>query len=245
MDLPDSLTRRRAVVTGVGSVVAGSGIVYGASTLESDQTVSRTAPVHVSSETTGLGVDLQGHAIMGSLDAPVDMYYWSDYQCPFCRRFERNAFPKLIENHVRSGTVRVVFIEFPYLGSSSMTAAVLDRCVWRQVRNSSPQAYWRWHSTLFEKQERGNSEWISKENLFDIASNIDGIDASAVESCVSQHRPDIKQSIARDVDQASQFGIQATPAFVLYNRDTDAAGKIIGAQPYERFDEAITRVQNT
>jgi predicted DsbA family dithiol-disulfide isomerase len=46
------------------------------------------------------------------------------------------------------------------------------------------------------------------------------------------------------VERASRFGIRGTPAFVLYNREADVAGKITGAQPFDRFDEAITRVQN-
>ena len=101
MDLPDGVTSRRAMLGGIGTVRAGSGIVYGASTLESDQQATAAqAPLHASSETTGFGIDLQGHPIMGSSEAAVDMYYWSDYQCPFCRRFERNAFQKLRENQI-------------------------------------------------------------------------------------------------------------------------------------------------
>ncbi|EFW92371.1 DSBA oxidoreductase [Haladaptatus paucihalophilus DX253] len=181
---------------------------------------------------------------MGDLDAPIDMYYWCDYQCPFCRRFEQNAFPKLIRNHVQSRTVRVVFIELPYLGEASMTAAVMDRCVWRQVRGDTPQAYWRWHSTLFDKQGSENSEWASKENLLEITKTVDGVDASAVDTCVRTYRNAIEAPINEDIDQASQFGIRRTPAFILYHRDADTAGKPVGAQPYDRFNEAITRVQN-
>lgn len=244
MDLPDSLTRRRVIFGGGGAVVTGGGIIYGGSLLQPNQSTSVTAPFHASSNTTGLGIDLQGHPIMGSLDAPIDMYYWSDYQCPFCRRFEQNAFPKLVENYVQSGTVRVIFIEFPYLSDASMTAAVMDRCVWRTVRDDTPRAYWRWHSALFDEQGGKNSGWASKENLLEITSDVEGVDASAVESCMNTHRNDIVAGINAEMDQATQFGIQGTPAFMLYNRDEDVRQKLVGAQPYDRFEEAITRVQN-
>jgi protein-disulfide isomerase len=244
MDLPDSITRRRAILGGIGTVVAGGGVVYGASALGSSQAAPVAAPFHASSDTTGFGIDLQGHPVMGSLDAPLDVYYWSDYQCPFCRRFERNALQELVENHVRAGTVRVVFIEFPYLSDASMTAAVMDRCVWRQVRDTTPQAYWRWHSTLFDEQGAKNSGWASEANLLDITDDVDGVSPSAVESCLDEHRRDIERSITEDVNTAAKFGVRGTPAFVLYNREEDVAGKLVGAQPYDRFDEAITRVQN-
>ncbi|MBX0297615.1 thioredoxin domain-containing protein [Halomicroarcula sp. F27] len=181
---------------------------------------------------------------MGALDAPVDIYYWTDYQCPFCRQFEQNAFPKIIRNYVQAGTVRVVFLEYPYIGEASMTAAVMDRCVWRQVRNDSPKAYWRWHSTLFDKQGSENEGWASKANLLDITRDVDGVDASAVESCLNESRSDIETRINEEMNQAVRLGIRGTPVFILYNRDADAAGKLVGAQPYSRFDAAITRAKN-
>jgi protein-disulfide isomerase len=238
------MTRRKALFAGVGTLLTGGGIVYGASTLDSAEQTADAPPVHASDETTGFGLDLAGHPIMGPLDAPVDLYYWSDYQCPFCRRFERNALPKLIENQVRPGRLRVVFVEYPYLGAGSMTAAVMDRCVWRTVREDAPRAYWRWHSAVFDEQASENSDWASKANLLDVTRRVDGVDASAVESCVAENRADIEASIQADVEQASGFGVDGTPSFVLYNRSADAAGKLVGAQPYERFEGAIERVQN-
>lgn len=243
MDTPDSLTRRRALLGGVGVVLAGSGIVYGASTLESDSGPSVTADFDASSETTGFEIDLPGHPIMGSPDAPVDMYYWSDYQCPFCRRFERDTFPEIIRKHVHSGTVRTVFIEFPYMGANSRTAAVMDRCVWRQVRAEEPKAWWRWHTAVFDAQQRGQSSWASKENLLSITADVEDVDASTVEACLTEHRSDIEASIDADIEQASSFGIRGTPAFILYNRDSDVAGRLVGAQPYDRFAEAIKRIR--
>ena len=244
MDLPESPTTRRALLAGVGTVGAGGGIVYGASQRETESADLPEAAFHRSSNTTDAGVDLRGHPVAGSMDAPVDVYYWSDYQCPFCRRFERNTLPKLVETHVQSGTVRLVFVQYPYLGKSSMTAAVVDRCVWRQVRAERPRAYWRWHATLFDEQGSENSGWASRDNLLDVTRGVEGVDANAVDDCMRERRSEIESSIREDVERASRFDIRGTPAFVLYNREEDVAGKITGAQPFDRFDEAITRVQN-
>ncbi|WP_435345825.1 DsbA family protein [Haloarchaeobius sp. HRN-SO-5] len=245
MELPDSLTTRRALLGSVGATLAGTGVVYGASRLDPSGPSSMTpAPMHSSSETTGLGVALQGHPVMGSMDAPLDIYYWSDYQCPFCQRFERDTLPSLVDDYVRPGDVRLVFIEYPYLGQRSWTAAVMDRCVWRQVREDDARAYWRWHSAVFAEQDSGTSEWASKANLLEVTRGVEGVDAAAVEDCLATHRSDVEAAIEDDVAQARRFGIRGTPAFVVYNRDADAAGKLVGAQPYERFEEAIRRVQN-
>lgn len=279
MDIPDTLTTRRALLGGVGTVLAGGGVVYAAPHLESessDATVPRTPAsagnsgsagasstdgtngsngndahasldtgVHYSTETGAFDIDLAGHPILGSMDAPVDIYYWTDYQCPFCKRFEHGAFPKLVENHVREGTVRMVYIQFPYLSEGSMTAAVMDRCVWRAVRESAPDRYRRWHGAVFDAQGEKGSGWASTENLLELTRGVEGIDAAAVEARLNEQRSDIEASIEADRTYAAQeLGIGGTPAFVLYNRENGEAGKVTGAQPYERFDEAITRVKN-
>lgn len=256
MDLPDSLTTRRAVLGGVGTLLAGGGVVYAAPRLGESTPPGRPASAaadtpggtatgfHSSSATTGFGIDLAGNPVVGAVDAPVDIYYWSDYECPFCRRFERGAFPKIVENHVRTGTVRLVFIQFPYLSSDSMTAAVMDRCVWRQVRDAAPGRYLRWHSAVFEAQGEKGSGWASKESLLAVTRRVEGVDASAIDERMRADRSDIETAIETDIRRAREVGIDGTPAFVLYNRAADRAGKLVGAQPYDRFDAAITKVEN-
>lgn len=242
--MPDTPITRRTALGGLAATVAGGGVVYGASRLDSESSSSLAPRFHRSSATTNLGIDLQGHPIMGSPDATVDLYYWTDYQCPFCKRFEENALPKLVENDVETGTVRIVFIEYPYLGEVSMTAAMVDRCVWRQVRDDSPRLYWPWHRAVFERQGSENSGWESQKDLLEIASDVDGVDATAVETCLRQRGGDIESAIERDLDRAPEFGVSGTPSFLLYNRETNSAGRMGGAQPYERFDEAISKIQN-
>jgi len=99
MNQPDSVSTRRAALASIGTFAVGGGVVYAGSRLSSEST-AQSAPAstpaspssdgvsfHRSSETTGFGIDLSGHPIVGAMDAPLDMYYWSDYQCPFCQRF--------------------------------------------------------------------------------------------------------------------------------------------------------------
>nr|WP_305794440.1 thioredoxin family protein [Halomarina rubra] len=181
---------------------------------------------------------------MGDLDAPIDIYYWSDFQCPFCHRFEQETLPELISNDVEAGRVRIVFIEHPYLGSASMTAAVADRCVWRQIREDSPETYWPWHASVFEAQGDTNSGWASKSNLLDIAADVDGVDGRAVEECMADNREPIESSIEEDLEQAGGFGVRGTPSFVLYHRPSETAGKMVGAQPYEQFETALSKLES-
>ncbi|MFB6190238.1 MAG: thioredoxin domain-containing protein [Candidatus Nanohaloarchaea archaeon] len=98
---------------------------------------------------------------IGSKSAPVTMVYWFDYQCPFCGRFEKQTLPRLKENYVKQGELRIVFKDFPFLGKDSRTAALASGAVW----NKYPEKWPEWHATVFDNQGRENSGWASREKL--------------------------------------------------------------------------------
>jgi protein-disulfide isomerase len=200
--------------------------------------------LYASDEKTGYGIDLADNPLMGSADASLDVYYWTDYQCPFCARFEEETLPKLVENYVRPGVLRMVVMENPYFGEASRIAARMSKCVWRQVKGETPDAYRRWHSSVFDEQGKKNSGWAKKDNLLDITTGVEGVDAEAVETCLDENEKSLQSSIDADVQAASQSGIRGTPAFVFYNPATKKSGKVVGAQPYTLFEKAIKRMKN-
>ena len=108
------------------------------------------------------GFETDGEQTWGADDAAVTILYWTDYQCPFCEEFDREVLPRLRENYVASGEVRIVMKDFAFLGDDSRTAALASRCVWT---NYDQQTWTRWHSTVFENQGSENSGWASEENL--------------------------------------------------------------------------------
>lgn len=197
---------------------------------------------YASTGTTTTGIDLAGNPILGAPDAPVDMYYWSDFQCPFCHRFEQNTAPKLLENEVAGGTLRVVFLELPNVGSDSTTAALVAKCVWRQVKDTRPDAYYRWHAAVYDNQGEPDSGWATRERLLALTESVDGVDADAVDACLTDHRAAVEASVEADVDQAGKHGVSVTPGFVLADRESGETRTLTGAQPYARFQSEIRAI---
>ncbi|WP_162316453.1 DsbA family protein [Haloarcula limicola] len=195
--------------------------------------------LHAASGTTGFDVDLAGNPIVGSPDAALDLYYWSDYLCPFCKKFEERTFPKLVRTHVAEGRIRVVLLQFPNIGENSMTASVMSRCVWRQVREDSPDTFWNWHSTVFDEQGFTQGDWSNRSNLLELTESVEGVDASAVDSCLSENRETLVSAVEAERQRGKRAGLDGTPSFVLYDPDSDTAADLQGAQPYSRFDSKI------
>src|SRR6056297_274752 len=233
---------RRALVTGLVGVLGGG--AYFLTQSGDTATQEQVSSFHSSDETSALGVDLAGKPIMGSPEAPIQMYYWTDFQCPFCGKFERETLPDLVREYVDPGTVRIVFISLPYFGGDSMTAAVAGKCVWEQVRDAEPSAYWNWHTAIFEEQGEKNSGWAATENLLEYTRSVDGVDADALETCLDEQRSTFETQVDADAEHARSLGVSATPTFAIVDRDADSLETLVGAQPKSRFDEAIERIES-
>ncbi|ELY58536.1 DsbA family protein [Natronococcus jeotgali] len=235
---------RRALLAGT-VVAAGGGAYYLARDDGSDDDHDRSLTLHASDETTSFGIDLTGKPIVGSPDAALDIYYWTDFQCPFCEEFERKTLPELVRNHVEPGRVRIVFIPLPYFGSDSMTATVASRCAWAQVCDDDSSAYWNWHAAIFDEQGEKESGWADADALLEYTRSVDSVDADDLETCLEERGDEFESSIEDDAEQARSFGISGTPTFAVFDPEAERAGTLVGAQPPERFDEAIERIQST
>lgn len=60
-------------------------------------------------------------AVLGDPHAPVTMAVYADFQCPFCADFALDIQPRIVEDFVRPGKVKLEFVEFPVLGGADLT----------------------------------------------------------------------------------------------------------------------------
>jgi protein-disulfide isomerase len=165
----------------------------------------------------------------GPVDAPIVMIEYADFQCPFCGRFARQTEPRLIQEYVDKGLLRIEWRDLPYLGPESRTAAAAARAAAVQGR------FWEFHDALYAEERRVNSGALNASALRAIAASV-GLDVARFEA--DSKTAVARDAIARDEQEATSLGITGTPAFIV------AGTPIIGAQPYEEFkrviDEALT-----
>ena len=67
-----------------------------------------------------VGFTAEGFPYRGSLDAPIIMYEYSDYQCPFCSRYFVQTEPAIDESYVRSVKYVWSFAIFRWLNFTPM-----------------------------------------------------------------------------------------------------------------------------
>jgi protein-disulfide isomerase len=169
---------------------------------------------------------------LGKSSAPVTIYLYEDFQCPFCGQFSRQTFPEVVERSVRGGQAKVISEPLTFIGPDSVPAAKAALAAGEQDR------YWPYAQLLFENQGQENSGYVTEEFLKNQADNTPGLDEG-------QWSSDLKGSAVTQQLQASQAKAQsedvnATP--ILIFSGPGGQTKIVGPQDYEQISRAIAQV---
>lgn len=174
-------------------------------------------------------------SILGSKDAPITMIEFGDYQCFYCNKFYHTIEPDIVKNYINTGKVRMVFKDFVIIGQDSVNAAHAAHCAQEQGK------FWEYHDALYDNWAGENTGWASTNNLMNFAKKV-GLDGNQFSSCMSQSKylPTIQGSMS----DAKGLGLTGTPDFFIIAPDHSIT-KVVGAQPYEVFDNLFKSKLNS
>jgi protein-disulfide isomerase len=150
---------------------------------------------------------------LGNADAPVTIYEYSDFQCPFCARAARETVPRLDTDYLATGKAKLIFKPLAFIGQESEWAAEAAYCA------SDQGKFWDYHNKLFEEQNGENKGTFKVENLRLFAQEI-GLNMDEFDNCFdsSKHAAEI----ADDESEAKRRGVNSTPTFFVGQEEVDA-----------------------
>ena len=178
-------------------------------------------------------VKIDEHPFIGNPNAPVTVAYWSDYQCPFCRKTEEEVIPQLINDYIKTGKVKLVYKDFQFLGADSQTAGLAEHAVWEVA----PDKFYQWHKAMYDNQDGENSGWGSKADILALTKSL-GIDSTKVDQLMTSKANEYQQAMDADKSEGGSFGVSGTPSYIV--------GKqlVVGAQPYLVVKAAVDQALN-
>ena len=179
---------------------------------------------------TTASISVKGRHTLGAEDAPVTVVEFADYQCPFCLRFTKTTFPLLKQKYIDTGKVRWVALNLPLpFHKDARKAAQAAHCAGEQDR------FWEMRDVLFRNPQRLNAE-----NLPAHAAAL-SLDMDAFNACLQSDRH--LAEIDQDAKDANAVRLTGTPSFIIGKStgDTITGQVVIGAQPMNAFDRAISK----
>jgi len=172
--------------------------------------------------------------VLGQEDAPVTLVKYTDFGCPFCKRWSDNTKPQIVDEYVDSGQVKIVYKDspIPQLHPGAEQAHVAANCVYDQA---GADAYYEYTDEVYgiQNQFASTTSQSATDTLVSTASDL-GYDIS---SCVENN--DYADEISEDKTEAEEAGLRGTPHFVVKQSSSDTGTPVRGAQPFSQFQQTI------
>ena len=156
---------------------------------------------------------LGGNTPLGQKTAKLIMVEFTDYECPFCKKFAVGTFPELKKQYIDTGKLQYTVRDFPlaFHGQAAAAAAAV-RCAGEQG------AYWAMKPGIFQHQDK-----LGKELFLQQAAELK-LDVGKFGRCLDDAR--IRKAVEADVAYGNSIGIQATPSFLVGRIDGKAVKDI-------------------
>lgn len=180
----------------------------------------QAAPVTPQSQFTRYDIAIEGYPSNGPEDAKIVIVEFSDFQCPYCRRFHQETYKALLDAY--PGQIRFVYRNLPLtqIHPEAMSAAVASLCA------NDQNVYWDYHDKLFSSETLGDDAYVQ------YATEL-GLDMDKFSACLTGGEYD--DFIQQDMDYSLSIGVQSTPTFFINGL------AIIGAQPLTSFQQLIDK----
>lgn len=156
---------------------------------------------------------------LGPEDAPILLIEFSDFSCPYCRKWHTETFPILMSSYPNQ--IRFVYRDLPVVGGGEvgLLAAEAASCAGDQG------SYWEYHDSLFSGRYG-----LSREAYVQYAADL-GLDTTALAECLDTGYHE--REVLDDRDDALRIGVSSTPTFFVNGIP------IVGAQSTEIFVQLI------
>lgn len=208
-----------------GVIIAGAIVYVNLNPATPSAAQQQTPP---SAATNVRAPSAQDH-IIGSLNAPLVLIEYSDFQCPFCN-IVHPTLKRIVDES--KGQIAWVYRHLPLesLHPNARPAALASECVAEQLGNDG---FWKFADAIFANQSKMSAEYYAQ-----VAVQL-GADKTKFNACVSSNK--YAGRVDTDVQEAEQNGGQGTPYTVLYDKKGQTG--VSGALPYNMFISVIKTFQ--
>jgi protein-disulfide isomerase len=153
---------------------------------------------------------LEKQANIGDPNAPVKVFQFVDYKCPYCKAWNNDNFGKFKEEYIETGKVQLYIINFSFIGPDSIKAAMVGEILWKQ----SPEAFWEFQDAIYKHQGDKDTIWANEKYLLDLIEDyVPHGDAAAVKKSLRKHEGLFE--VKEDFAITTTNGVDSVPTFLV------------------------------
>ena len=144
----------------------------------------------------------------GDTAAPLAIFEFSDFQCPYCREFWLKVLPVLDREYIRPGKARLVYLNLPIsaIHPNAIRAHEFAMCAARD-------GHFRGYHDLLYKHQPDWEKLANPRDYFRGLADSAGLNAQAMTSCADTHA--MLWLVMGEAEAARKSGLTGTPSFVM------------------------------
>lgn len=168
-----------------------------------------------------------GDHVKGNKNALVTIYEYSDFECPYCKRFYLTP-DQLVKNN--KGKVNTVFRHFPlsFHDPIATKEALAAECA------SDQGKFWEYHDEIFKRTK--SNKGLKESDLAVIAKDLN-LKVDRFTQCLDSEK--YLDKVKSDIAGGADSGVTGTPGSIIKNNKTGEVRFISGAYPIEAMQAAI------
>jgi len=172
--------------------------------------------------------------IRGNPKAIISLIEYSDFECPYCKRFHDTA-NKLLAAH--GDELNWVWRHYPlnFHNPGTQSESEAAECA---AELGGEDAFWRYTDAIIGRTTSGGKGFPS-DQLTPLATEL-GLDSQRFQQCLDSGR--YADRVAEDLKEGASIGITGTPGNILLNNETGEVRVLSGALPQATFDASITEL---
>jgi protein-disulfide isomerase len=170
--------------------------------------------------------------VAGPRDARISLIEYSDFECPWCKKFHGTAQALLKAYPGQVNWVYRHYIVIPTHNPAARREAEAAECAAELGGN---EAFWVFGNQVFANT-RSNGGGVAGRTLEALASDA-GLDPTAFRECLDSGR--MAERVVEDVRQGRELGLRGTPANFLRDNATGRMVPLTGARPLEQFTRVV------
>lgn len=164
------------------------------------------------SEVTGFDLDNQPVKTTNE-SATIDMVFFGDYKCPYCKMWYEEVFPIINEHYIETGLINFYSLNFQS-PAVNQRDAILAGIGGEIIYEMNPDSYWEYKRLVYKNQKGQAETWATESFLTNLVKeNLPEIDVKNFKEKLKEEKYLIE--VQKDLLIGLNHGVRGTPSVFI------------------------------
>ena len=156
---------------------------------------------------TTMAFDYNKQPRLGSIDAPVQLIEFFDYNCPHCQEWHKTIFPIIKEKYIDKGYASLISVNYAFMQDTSSYAAIAGEVMYEKY----PDKYEVFKGRMLT--DAASFKTLNPTYIGEVAAELSPF--TSEEFINEMKKPHYQDHVLSDKQQGIDMGVTGTPSLFI------------------------------